>query len=132
MTRTGTGTRTMTMTGCNFIKVDNKLYVAFFGMTIKHPVKPLKDKLEKGGFNFDIYGRPKSIHSIWNKMRKKGVAFEEIDVDARPEARTEMTTRSGRRTVPQIFIGDSHVGGCDDLFELDRSGELDRLIQRAC
>src|ERR1700748_3110302 len=41
-------------------------------------VKPLKEKLEKGGFNFDIYGRPKSIHSIWNKMRKKGVAFEEV------------------------------------------------------
>jgi guanosine-3',5'-bis(diphosphate) 3'-pyrophosphohydrolase len=41
-------------------------------------VKPLKDKLEKAGFNFDIYGRPKSIHSIWNKMRKKGVAFEEV------------------------------------------------------
>src|SRR6202000_1486390 len=41
-------------------------------------VKPLKDKLDKGGFNFDIYGRPKSIHSIWNKMRKKGVAFEEV------------------------------------------------------
>jgi GTP pyrophosphokinase len=41
-------------------------------------VKPLKDKLDRGGFNFDIYGRPKSIHSIWNKMRKKGVAFEEV------------------------------------------------------
>src|ERR1700753_953244 len=41
-------------------------------------VKPLKDKLEKGGFDFTIYGRPKSIHSIWNKMRKKGVAFEEV------------------------------------------------------
>src|SRR5580693_7169813 len=41
-------------------------------------VKPLKDKLEKTGFSFDIYGRPKSIHSIWNKMRKKGVAFEEV------------------------------------------------------
>ena len=41
-------------------------------------IKPIKDKLEKGGFNFEIYGRPKSIHSIWNKMRKKGVAFEEV------------------------------------------------------
>src|ERR1700757_3804402 len=41
-------------------------------------IKPLKDKLEKGGFDFTIYGRPKSIHSIWNKMRKKGVAFEEV------------------------------------------------------
>jgi guanosine-3',5'-bis(diphosphate) 3'-pyrophosphohydrolase len=41
-------------------------------------VKPLKEKLDQGGFDFDIYGRPKSIHSIWNKMRKKGVAFEEV------------------------------------------------------
>jgi GTP pyrophosphokinase len=41
-------------------------------------IKPLKDQLEKGGFKFEIYGRPKSIHSIWNKMRKKGVAFEEV------------------------------------------------------
>ncbi len=41
-------------------------------------IKPLKDKLEKGGFDFEMYGRPKSIHSIWNKMRKKGVAFEEV------------------------------------------------------
>src|SRR6516164_92166 len=41
-------------------------------------IKPLKEKLDKGGFAFDIYGRPKSIHSIWNKMRKKGVAFEEV------------------------------------------------------
>ncbi len=41
-------------------------------------IKPLKEKLEKGGFNFEIYGRPKSIHSIWNKMRKKGVTFEEV------------------------------------------------------
>jgi glutaredoxin 3 len=42
-----------------------------------------------------------------------------------------MIARSNQRTVPQIFIGDKHVGGCDDLFELDRSGELDRLIQGA-
>src|SRR5688500_9473604 len=41
-------------------------------------VRPLKDNLEKGGFDFEIYGRPKSIHSIWNKMKKKGVSFEEV------------------------------------------------------
>src|SRR6478609_2200549 len=41
-------------------------------------IKPIKDKLEKGGFDFEMYGRPKSIHSIWNKMKKKGVAFEEV------------------------------------------------------
>ena len=47
------------------------------------------------------------------------------------KSREEMIARSNRRTVPQIFIGDKHVGGCDDLFALDRSGELDRLIQGA-
>src|SRR5438045_6927988 len=41
-------------------------------------IRPLKEKLDSGGFNFEIYGRPKSIHSIWNKMKKKGVAFEEV------------------------------------------------------
>jgi glutaredoxin 3 len=62
-------------------------------------------------------------------LDSKGVAFEEIDVDARPEARTEMMARSGRRTVPQIFIGATHVGGCDDLHELDASGRLDTLLK---
>ena len=62
-------------------------------------------------------------------LDSKGVAFEEIDVDARPEARTEMMARSGRHTVPQIFIGETHVGGCDDLHELDASGRLDTLLK---
>jgi len=62
-------------------------------------------------------------------LEEKGVALEEIDVDARPDARQEMTTRSGRRTVPQIFIGETHVGGCDDLLDLDARGGLDRLLQ---
>jgi glutaredoxin 3 len=61
-------------------------------------------------------------------LKSKGVAFEEIDVDARPEARAEMTARSGRQTVPQIFIGDVHVGGCDDLFAREAAGTLDSLI----
>jgi glutaredoxin 3 len=59
----------------------------------------------------------------------KQVAFTEINVDDDSKFREEMISRSDRRTVPQIFIGDKHVGGCDDLFALDRSGELDRLIQ---
>ncbi len=62
-------------------------------------------------------------------LQKKGVDFEEIDVDARPEARAEMMARSGRRTVPQIFIGATHVGGCDDLHELEASGRLDTLLK---
>ena len=62
---------------------------------------------------------------------KKGLEFTEIDVDEDGKLREEMIARSGRRTVPQIFIGDEHVGGCDDLLALDGSGELDRLIQGA-
>ena len=64
-------------------------------------------------------------------LSAKHVTFSEINVEDQPEFREEMIARSNRRTVPQIFIGDQHIGGCDDLFELDRSGELDRLIQGA-
>jgi glutaredoxin 3 len=62
-------------------------------------------------------------------LESKGVEFEEIDVDSRPDARGEMSTRSGRRTVPQIFIGETHVGGFDDLYELDASGRLDPMLK---
>jgi glutaredoxin 3 len=61
----------------------------------------------------------------------KNVVFSEINVEEDANFREEMIARSNRHTVPQIFIDDKHVGGCDDLFELDRSGELDRLIQGA-
>ena len=64
-------------------------------------------------------------------LTQKNVVFSEINVDDDATWRKEMIARSNKRTVPQIFIGDKHVGGCDDLFELDRSGELDRLIQGA-
>ena len=64
-------------------------------------------------------------------LAQKNVVFNEINVEEQPRLREEMVARSNRRTVPQIFIGDRHVGGCDDLVELDRSGELDRLIQGA-
>jgi glutaredoxin 3 len=62
-------------------------------------------------------------------LKKKGVDLEEIDVDARPEARAEMMARTGRRTVPQIFIGSTHVGGCDDLHALEARGGLDTLLK---
>ncbi len=61
-------------------------------------------------------------------LKKKGVAFEEIDVLFHPERREEMVTRSDRQTVPQIFFGDTHVGGFDDLNALETRGELDALI----
>jgi glutaredoxin 3 len=58
----------------------------------------------------------------------KDLVYQEINLDDDAKFREEMVARSGRRTVPQIFIGDRHVGGCDDLFALEGSGELDRLI----
>jgi glutaredoxin 3 len=61
-------------------------------------------------------------------LRSKQVEFEEIDIEERPGAYEEMTARSGRQTVPQIFIGDRHVGGSDDLYELDAAGGLDPLL----
>lgn len=65
-------------------------------------------------------------------LKKKGASFEEIDVFMNSEARREMEERaSGRYTVPQIFIGEHHVGGCDDLYALERAGELDPLLNAA-
>jgi glutaredoxin 3 len=62
-------------------------------------------------------------------LELKGIAFTEIDVEQQPEARAEMMERSGgRATVPQIFIGDAHVGGCDDLHALEAAGGLDPLL----
>jgi glutaredoxin 3 len=62
-------------------------------------------------------------------LDKKGAAYEEISVDGRREVRAEMTEKTGGRyTVPQIWIGDRHVGGCDDLYELEGAGELDGLL----
>lgn len=61
-------------------------------------------------------------------LKSKDVAFEEINVDGKPQARAEMTKKSGRTSVPQIWIGSTHVGGCDDLFALDRSGKLSELL----
>ena len=62
-------------------------------------------------------------------LARKGLAVEEIDVDAVPGALEEMRVRSGRDTVPQIFIGETHVGGSDDLEALDADGRLDVLLK---
>lgn len=69
-------------------------------------------------------------YCMWARqlLEKKGVTWEEIRVDKEPERRDEMEDRSGRYTVPQIFIGDFHVGGYDDMAALDRAGELDGLL----
>lgn len=62
-------------------------------------------------------------------LTRKGVSgVEKIRIDLDPAQRDHMMSLTGRRTVPQIFIGDYHVGGCDELFELDRSGKLDPLL----
>lgn len=63
-------------------------------------------------------------------LKQKGVAFNEIDAGFDPAKREEMVQRSnGGRTFPQIFIGDTHVGGCDDMMALERAGKLDALLE---
>jgi len=62
-------------------------------------------------------------------LAHKGIAFAEIDVSGDPTLRADMTQRAGgRRSVPQIFIGNTHIGGCDDLYALERAGRLDPLL----
>ena len=63
-------------------------------------------------------------------LERKGVAFTEHDATFDPDLRQEMMRRSGRSTFPQIFVGDTHVGGCDDLMALERAGKLDVLLGR--
>jgi glutaredoxin 3 len=65
-------------------------------------------------------------------LQQKGITeIDEIRIDLQPERADEMTVRTGRRTVPQIYIGETHVGGCDDLYALDRAGGLDPLLKSA-
>jgi glutaredoxin 3 len=59
----------------------------------------------------------------------KGAQIEKVRVDLEPERRAEMIRKSGRHTVPQIWIGERHIGGCDDLYALDRQGKLDPLLK---
>lgn len=79
----------------------------------------------------EIYTTPTCPYCLAAKrlLTKKGVAFTEIDVSRDPDLRIAMTNRAGgRRTVPQIFIGETHVGGSDDLHALEHEGRLDALL----
>ncbi len=79
----------------------------------------------------EIYTSPLCgfCHAAKRLLSQKGVDFTEFDVLASPDRKPEMIKRAnGSRTVPQIFVGDDHVGGCDDLYELERAGKLDSLL----
>jgi glutaredoxin 3 len=78
-----------------------------------------------------IYTRAYCSYCTWAKelLRRKGVAFDEIDVTGHQERRAEMIRRAnGETTTPQIFIGSTRVGGCDELYALERAGRLDALL----
>lgn len=79
----------------------------------------------------EIYTSPLCgfCHAAKRLLNQKGVNFSEVDVMANPDRKPEMIDRAnGGRTVPQIFIGDTHVGGCDELYALERAGKLDALL----
>lgn len=69
-------------------------------------------------------------HMAKRLLKQKGASYEEINVGGRPDLRDEMREKAGgRSTVPQIWIGDVHVGGCDDLYELEHAGQLEPLLR---
>lgn len=79
----------------------------------------------------EIYTSPLCgfCHAAKRLLSQKGATFTEIDVLVEPSRKPEMIQRAnGRHTVPQIFVGDTHVGGCDELYALDREGKLDALL----
>ena len=79
----------------------------------------------------EIYTSPLCgfCHAAKRLLNEKGVNFVEVDVMKDPSRKPEMVQRSnGGRTVPQIFVGETHVGGCDDLYALEQSGKLDPLL----
>ncbi|NQU09141.1 MAG: glutaredoxin 3 [Candidatus Abyssubacteria bacterium] len=77
-----------------------------------------------------IYSGPNCPYCNMAKalLRKKGVEFEEINVELDPDAMMQVIKKTGRRTIPQIFIDDFHVGGCDDLYAYEELGKLDSLL----
>ncbi len=80
---------------------------------------------------FTIYTKAYCPYCVRAKalLGQKGVQFDEIKIDEQPELRPAMIERAnGRTTVPQIFIGDTHVGGCDDLFALENAGTLNSML----
>ncbi|MCA1774613.1 MAG: glutaredoxin 3 [Paracoccaceae bacterium] len=79
----------------------------------------------------ELYSRPTCgfCHMAKRLLTDKGISFSEVNITAQPEKRAEMIQRAnGGSTVPQIFIDGTHVGGCDDLFALERAGKLDPLL----
>ncbi|HEX8232945.1 MAG TPA: glutaredoxin 3 [Caulobacteraceae bacterium] len=77
-----------------------------------------------------IYTKPYCPYCIRavKLLKEKGASFTEIEAASSPEKRREMIQKSGRMTYPQIFVGDQHIGGCDDMVALERRGELDQLL----
>lgn len=82
--------------------------------------------------NIRIYTTPYCPYCVRAKqlLRQKQAAFDDIDVSNYPEQRQALVALTGQRTVPQIFINDQSIGGCDDLFALERAGRLDALINQ--
>ena len=79
---------------------------------------------------FDVYTKPWCRYSgqAINMLNRRGLSYNEINVNADPVRESEMKHRSGRETVPQIFLGNVHIGGSDDLWLADKSGMLDKLL----
>ena len=83
------------------------------------------------GVNIRVYTTGRCPYCEWSKamLREKGAEFEEIRLDLDERVRNEVTEKTGRTSAPQIFIGEKHIGGYDDMVALDDKGELDALLK---
>jgi glutaredoxin 3 len=96
-------------------------------------LRPRKDRAEESSpmQSIEIYTSPFCgyCHMAKRLLNQKGISFAEVDVSRDNGLRATMMQRAGsKRSVPQIFIGDNHVGGCDELYALERTGKLDQLL----
>ena len=93
---------------------------------------PMSNQPEKNKAKVTMYTTRFCPYCVRAKMliNQKGVLLDEKAVDYKPALRQEMMKKSNRNTVPQIWIGDTHIGGCDELFMLERSGQLDSMLNQ--
>lgn len=94
-------------------------------------MKAGKKMMEKNMKKIEIYTKPGCPYCQRAKslLRSRDLEFTEYDITVEPEKEQEMRERSGRKTVPEIFFDNSLIGGCDDLMDLEQSGQLDSMVQ---
>jgi glutaredoxin 3 len=112
---------------CQMISPFEYLKTQIFGRRVKKPVDMVDLKKQKKVVIYTTQFCPYCVRAL-ALLKSKNLEIDNIAIDANPALRSEMIEKSKRFTVPQIWVGDAHVGGCDELYMLERQGTLDNLI----